>query len=93
MHGVLITLQGAWVEEVHQSFADWITQVVRVYRGLPGVELEYTVGPIPIMCVFTMRVDPVGRTVLYWQCRDGVGKEIISRFTSNITSDQIWYTN
>ena len=40
--------QGVWVEEVHQSFTDWITQVVRVYKGIPGVEFAYTVGPIPV---------------------------------------------
>ena len=45
-------MQGLWVEEVHQSFADWITQVVRVYKGIPGVELEYTVGPIPIKYMY-----------------------------------------
>ena len=45
-------MQGLWVEEVHQSFADWITQVVRVYKGIPGVELEYTVGPIPIRYMY-----------------------------------------
>ena len=42
------------MEEVHQYFADWITQVVRVYKGIPGVELEYTVGPIPITCVCSL---------------------------------------
>ena len=42
------------MEEVHQSFADWVTQVVRVYKGIPGVELEYTVGPISIMCVCSL---------------------------------------
>ena len=51
MNGIPITAQGVWVEEVHQYFTEWITQVVRVYKGIPGVELEYTVGPIPIKCV------------------------------------------
>ena len=48
-----------WVEEVHQYFADWITQVVRVYKGIPGAELEYTVGPIPItyVCMYVCELD------------------------------------
>lgn len=35
--------------EVHASFEEpWIQQVTRVTRGKPYIEVEYTVGPIPI---------------------------------------------
>ena len=35
--------------EVHVSFAEpWIHQVTRVLEGQPYVEVEYTVGPVPI---------------------------------------------
>ena len=40
--------QGAVVQEVHQKFSDWATQVVRVYKGQGGVEIEWTVGPVPV---------------------------------------------
>ena len=35
--------------EVHAEFEQgWVHQVTRVYKGQPFVEIEYTVGPIPI---------------------------------------------
>jgi len=35
--------------EVHASFQEpWLKQVTRVTNGLPFIEVEYTVGPIPI---------------------------------------------
>jgi len=39
---------GALVNEVRQVFSDWVTQTVRLYMGSPSIEVEYTVGPIPI---------------------------------------------
>lgn len=39
--------RGELVEEVHQKFNDWISQVVRVYRDKPYAEFEWLVGPIP----------------------------------------------
>nr|XP_017193536.2 lysosomal alpha-mannosidase [Oryctolagus cuniculus] len=35
------------VQEVHQNFSAWCSQVVRLYRGQCHLELEWTVGPIP----------------------------------------------
>lgn len=34
--------------QVRQTFCGWLSQSVRVYAGAPGVEFEWTVGPIPI---------------------------------------------
>ncbi|XP_053673280.1 lysosomal alpha-mannosidase-like [Anopheles nili] len=61
------------VQEVHQIFNEWISQVVRVYAGEKHVELEWLVGPIPI--------------------DDGTGKEVISRFESDIESDGAFWTD
>ncbi|XP_035912890.1 lysosomal alpha-mannosidase-like [Anopheles stephensi] len=61
------------VQEMHQIFNEWISQVIRVYAGQEHVELEWLVGPIPI--------------------DDGVGKEIISRFESDIKSDGVFWTD
>ncbi|XP_075758546.1 lysosomal alpha-mannosidase [Pelodiscus sinensis] len=36
------------VQEVYQNFSSWCSQVVRLYEGQAYVELEWTVGPIPI---------------------------------------------
>jgi lysosomal alpha-mannosidase len=40
--------RGQEVEEVHQVFNGWITQIVRVYRQLNSIELDWQVGPIPL---------------------------------------------
>ena len=39
---------GILVSEVHQKFNEWASQVIRIYRGQTHVEIEWTVGPIPI---------------------------------------------
>ncbi|XP_036748766.2 lysosomal alpha-mannosidase isoform X2 [Manis pentadactyla] len=38
----------ALVQEVHQNFSAWCSQVVRLYPGQRYLELEWTVGPIPV---------------------------------------------
>lgn len=40
--------RGDQVDEVHQVFNEWISQVVRVYKTEKFVELEWLVGPIPV---------------------------------------------
>lgn len=40
--------RGDQVDEVHQVFNDWISQVVRVYKTENFVEFEWLVGSIPI---------------------------------------------
>lgn len=40
--------RGPEVEEVHQVFNSWITQIVRVYRQLNSIELDWQIGPIPL---------------------------------------------
>ncbi|XP_077183388.1 lysosomal alpha-mannosidase [Paroedura picta] len=61
------------VQEVYQNFSSWCSQVVRLYAGQPYVELEWTVGPIPI--------------------RDDLGKEIVSRFETNLQTNGHFYTD
>ena len=33
--------------EVRQIFSDWMTHVIRLVKGQPYSEVEYTAGPIP----------------------------------------------
>eukprot|EP00064_Thunnus_orientalis_P022022 superscaffoldBa00007078_g22201 len=42
------TVQTSVVQEVRQWFAPWVSQVVRLYTDSRALELEWTVGPIPI---------------------------------------------
>ncbi|OWF45655.1 lysosomal alpha-mannosidase-like [Mizuhopecten yessoensis] len=48
--------EGRVVQEVHQTFSPWVTQVIRLYEGEMHAEFEWTVGPIPI-------ADGVGKEV------------------------------
>ena len=36
------------VTEVHAEFGDWVKQVTRVYKDKDYVEIEWTVGPVPV---------------------------------------------
>ncbi|XP_033115581.1 lysosomal alpha-mannosidase-like [Anneissia japonica] len=69
----LTVIKGEIVQEVHQQFQPWLSQVVRLREGQDYAEFEWTVGPIPI--------------------NDGFGKEIISRFDSEIESSNVFYTD
>ncbi|CAK1546529.1 unnamed protein product, partial [Leptosia nina] len=42
------TVRGSIVKEIRQRFSDWITQIIRLYRGEEFVEFEWIVGPVPI---------------------------------------------
>jgi hypothetical protein len=69
----LQVVQGAITVEVQQTFAPWLTQVIRLVNGSAEIQFEYTVGPIPV--------------------DDKQGKEIISRYTTNIMSNSTFYTD
>ena len=44
----LEVFEGTVVTEVRQTFADWLWQTVRVARGSAALELEWSVGDIPV---------------------------------------------
>lgn len=62
------------VVEVHQQFGDWVAQTARLPPGASHLELEWTVGPVPVE-------------------RDGLSKEVFSRFSSDIASGDTWMTD
>ncbi|XP_059608045.1 lysosomal alpha-mannosidase-like [Phlebotomus argentipes] len=66
-------IKGPLVEEVHQIFNDWVSQIVRVYRDYNHVEFEWLINTIPV--------------------KDRIGKEIVSRFVSDIASSRTFYTD
>ncbi|NXI19195.1 MA2B1 mannosidase, partial [Irena cyanogastra] len=41
-------LKTALVQELHQNFSAWCSQVLRLRPGQPYLELEWSVGPIPV---------------------------------------------
>lgn len=65
--------KGPLVQEVHQVFNEWVSQVIRTYAGEKHVELDWVVGPIPV--------------------DDKVGKEIVSRISTNLDSKGVFYTD
>ncbi|KAL3200176.1 hypothetical protein MRX96_043588 [Rhipicephalus microplus] len=70
---VHIEKNGTIVQEVHQKFSDWLTQVIRVYDDADFVEFNWVVGSIPVA--------------------DQKGKEIITRFDTELKNDGIFYTD
>lgn len=65
--------EGILVQEVHQQFSPWASQVIRLYDGEKHVEMEWTVGPINVS--------------------DSDGKEVISRFSTGLSSKGVVYTD
>lgn len=66
-------VKNSLVQEVYQNFSSWCSQVVRLYSDQRYLELEWTVGPIPI--------------------GDQKGKEVISRFDTDLKTDGLFYTD
>ncbi|XP_059478736.1 lysosomal alpha-mannosidase-like [Neocloeon triangulifer] len=77
------TYKGPLVNEIHQVWNEWVSSVVRIYNGYNDIEIEWTVGPIPID-------DDIGKeivtvyTVGGWETNgkfftDSNGREILER--------------
>ncbi|XP_013794380.1 lysosomal alpha-mannosidase-like isoform X2 [Limulus polyphemus] len=66
-------VKGDIVEELQQTFTPWLSQVIRIYKGVKHLEFEWVVGPIPV--------------------GDWRGKEIVSRFESDLESNGTFYTD
>ncbi|KAF8787519.1 Lysosomal alpha-mannosidase like protein [Argiope bruennichi] len=66
-------VNGSLVQEIHQVFNPWLSQVIRLYENSENVEFRWIVGPIPV--------------------DDEVGKEIITRFDTDLKSEGIFFTD
>lgn len=77
---VIITnvIKGDLVDEVHQQFNEWISQVVRVYKTEKFVEFEWIVGPIPVVTGNWM---------------DELGMEIVTRFSTSMVTNGEFFTD
>lgn len=63
---VTITLiQGPVVNEAWLIFSNWTREVFRLWKGQSGIELEYTIGPIPFR-------DHLGREVISRFCAPSI---------------------
>eukprot|EP01061_Rhynchopus_euleeides_P019355 TRINITY_DN317_c0_g1_i1.p1 TRINITY_DN317_c0_g1~~TRINITY_DN317_c0_g1_i1.p1 ORF type:complete len:1106 (+),score=505.33 TRINITY_DN317_c0_g1_i1:99-3416(+) len=71
---------GEQMQEVHQVFSEWATVVYRLWKASKGVEVEYTVGPIPVDTP--------------WLPGDEYpGKEVILRYSTGLQSEGVFYTD
>ncbi|XP_031630105.1 lysosomal alpha-mannosidase-like [Contarinia nasturtii] len=66
-------IRGNLVDEVHQTFSEWLSQVIRIYKTENYAEFQWLVGSIPV--------------------DDLVGREIVTRFDTDIESNGIFYTD
>ncbi|XP_024863643.1 lysosomal alpha-mannosidase [Kryptolebias marmoratus] len=74
--------QTSVVQEVRQWFAPWVSQVVRLYADSKALELEWTVGPVPVSDgqgkeVIT-RLDTSIKTAEFFYT-DSNGREVLQR--------------
>jgi lysosomal alpha-mannosidase len=75
-------IEGAWVQEMRQTFSPWLTQTVRLYKGKPYIEFEWTVGPIPykdeVAKEIISRFDTsIGNQKVFWT--DANGRQMMKR--------------
>ncbi|KAJ6645895.1 Lysosomal alpha-mannosidase, partial [Pseudolycoriella hygida] len=66
-------IKGPIVDEVHQTFNEWLSQVIRIHKDDNFAEFEWLVGDIPVA--------------------DGIGKEIVTRFQTEINSAGTFFTD
>lgn len=45
------TFKGPLTQEIHQTYNDWVSQIIRIYEQELFVEFEWLVGPIPVQYV------------------------------------------
>ncbi|KAJ8263831.1 hypothetical protein GJAV_G00141790, partial [Gymnothorax javanicus] len=85
---------GSVVQEVYQQFGSWVSQVVRLYGDSRELELEWTVGPIPVKDGFGKEVitrldTSINSSSLFYT--DSNGREVLERrrdFRSTWTLNQ-----
>ncbi|KAI3353477.1 hypothetical protein L3Q82_020006, partial [Scortum barcoo] len=78
------SIQTPGVQEVRQWFSPWVSQVVRLYADSRALELEWTVGPLPIGDALgkevITRIDTSIKTSQYFYT-DSNGREVLQRKT------------
>jgi alpha-mannosidase len=83
----LRVVKGPIVTEVHQTFSDWATHVIRLVQNLHHVEVEWTAGPIPIDTPW-LPAAKVDETRF-----DNWGKEVIVKYKSGLASSGTFFTD
>ncbi|CAH0404424.1 unnamed protein product [Chilo suppressalis] len=85
------TVRGTLVKEIRQRFNDWITQIIRLYRGEEFLDIEWIIGPVPIgtdlgkevVTVFTTNISNNGQFYT-----DSNGRQMMKRTCWNDSAGQ-----
>ena len=77
MQPTLEVSTGPLITEIKQTFAEWASHIIRLTKGSPYIEVEWTAGPIP------WNQGATGKQ----------GKELVVKFSSGIASAGTFYTD
>ncbi|XP_075526720.1 lysosomal alpha-mannosidase-like [Dermacentor variabilis] len=73
-------VKGHLVQEIHQSFTGYVSQVISLHKDSPFIEFTWTVGPL------TQLMQDMGRN-------RATGCDVISKFQSDLQSDGFYTDN
>ena len=60
-------IRGPLVQEVHQKFNDWTSQVIRLYKDEKIVEFEWMIGPLPKKAKGTPGLEDRDGIRIFWE--------------------------
>lgn len=83
--------QGNLIVELHQVFNEWAAQIIRVYKAESLIEFDWVIGPIPVKYCSSIALP--NSVVIKCVYSDVNGKEVISRFTTNLNTESTFYTD
>lgn len=83
-------VRGPVVEEVHQVFSPWCSQVIRIYRHSDYIEFHWLVGPIPI---HTDINNSNGQNNGAYNPITDNGREIISLYETDMKTNGTFFTD
>lgn len=82
-------IRGPVVEEVHQVFSPWCSQVIRIYKHSDYIEFHWLVGPIPIQADIS---NPNLQNGAYNPISDN-GREIVSLYETDMKTNGTFFTD
>jgi hypothetical protein len=84
-------VEGTHVTEIRQTFSSWATHVIRLVKGQPFIEVEWTAGPIPINQPWL--VPESDETKLCGPGGCNWGKELVMMYQTELESTKKFYTD
>lgn len=83
-------VRGPVVEEVHQIFSPWCSQVLRIYKHSDFIEFHWLVGPIPVQS--DLNNPNLHNTANYNPISDN-GREVISLYETDMKTNGTFFTD